>query len=97
MPVQFFALFYWIKMTELFTTRDAMSDTPMTVVIERRTKSILIQTIDKVCETAEEFNAAWEAAIARNDPSNLMNIIPLTERGAERLLKALKKALETED
>lgn len=84
-------------MTELFTTRDAMSDTPMTVVIERRTKSILIQTIDKVCETLEEFNAAWEAKIAHNDLSNLMNFIPLTERGAERLLQALTKELEAED
>jgi len=81
---------------ELFTTRDSMSDTPMTIAIQRRKNSISIQTIDSICETAEEFNAAWEAAIARNDPSNLMNFIPLTEKGAERLLQALKKELEAE-
>jgi len=81
-------------MTELFTTKDAMSEKPMTIIIERSRNSILVQTIDEVCETKEEFNAAWEAATARNDPSNLMNFIPLTEQGAERLLQALKKELK---
>lgn len=80
-------------MIELFTIKDAISENPMTVVIERSGKNVLIQTIDEVCETKEEFNAAWETAIARNDPSNLMNFIPLTEQGAERLLQALKKEL----
>jgi len=80
-------------MIELFTTKDAISEKPMTIVIERSGNNILVQTIDEVCETREEFNAAWEAAIARNDPSNLMNFIPLTEQGAERLLQAIKKEL----
>ena len=80
-------------MIELFTTKDAISEKPMTIVIERGGNNILVQTIDEVCETREEFNAAWEAAIARNDPSNLMNFIPLTEQGAEHLLQAIKKEL----
>jgi len=80
-------------MTHLFTTKDSISEKPMTIFIELSGKNVLIQTIDEVCETKEEFNAAWEAAIARNDPSNLMNFIPLTEQGAERLLQAIKKEL----
>ena len=83
-----------MKMTELFVTKDSISDEAMTVFIVKRAKGIDITTIDGKHHSIEQFNEACEREIAGTKLSQLTNFIPLTREGATLLRDALTKALE---
>lgn len=84
-------------MVELIVTRDSISYKAMTVRVSPRTSGIDITTIDGKHHSIEQFDEAWEREISEKKLSKLVNFIPLTREGTERLRDALTKALEASD